>query len=123
MSDLDTMRAERDRLDRQIRQAETDAAATFNTTLCQLSDAVYQHARDNHIPRTDTTRKNWTTITLDGRVTVHLGEHDDHYGPGGLTVTGPGITAQFDPLPAAATLTGLITYLLTLDDTQPETRP
>ncbi len=120
MTDLHTMRAERDRLDRQIRQAETDAAAEFNSDLSQLSHAIYQHARDNHIPWTDSSRKNWTTITLDSRVTINLGEHDPHYGTGGLTITAPGITAEFDPLPAAATLTGLITFLLTLPHNPPD---
>ncbi len=123
MTGLDSMRAERDRLSRQIRQAETDAAATHNCDLSQLSLAIYQHARDNHIPWTDSTRKNWTTITLAGRVTVNLGEHDPHYGTGGLTITAPGITAEFDPLPTPATLTALITFLLTLDGGQPETSP
>ena len=117
------MRAERDRLNRQIRQAETDAAATFNCDLSQLSCAIYQHARDNHIPCTDSTRKNWTTITLDGRLTLGLGEHDPHYGQGGLTITAPGITAQLDPLPTPHTLTALITHLLTLPHNQPEASP
>lgn len=112
MSDLSAMRAERDRLDCQIREAEADAVGTFNFNLGQLSDALYAHAQMNGIPWADMERKNWTAIVLADRVTVEFGRWDDYYGQGGLRIRADGVTAEFDPLPSAGTLLGLADFLL-----------
>jgi len=117
MTDLDAMRAEREHLDRQIREAEVDAIGTFNFTLSQLSDALYEHTDNSRIPLADNCRKNWVTVILGHaeRVTVKFGAWND-YGRGGLTVLAGGMTAEFDPLPSAEVLTGLVDFLLAQED-------
>lgn len=117
MTDLDAMRAERERLDRQIREAEAETVGEFNFALSQLSDALYEHADNGRIPLADSCRKNWVTIILGHaeRVTVKFGAWND-YGRGGLTVLAGGMTAEFDPLPSAETMTGLVDFLLAQED-------
>lgn len=111
MTDLAAMRAERDRLDRQIRETEAEALAALNFDLDRLSDALYEHAGRNGIPWTDGGRKNWTTLVLAERVTVKFGKWTADSG-GGLMVIAGGMTATFDQLPATGMLTGLVDFLL-----------
>lgn len=115
MTDLDRLRAERADLDRRIREAEAETVGTFNFDLDRLCDSAYGHARQNSIPWTDSARKNWTTLVLAERVWVNFGEYDGERA-GGLTVISGGMTAEFDPLPTAGELTGLIDFLLAQED-------
>lgn len=108
---LAAMRAERERLDRQINDAEAGAAADFNYRVGQLSEALRNWAEKEGIGWQDSSRKNWTTLVLDSRVSVEFGEEqDDRHG--GLRVTAGGMRSEFDPLPTARELVGLVGYLV-----------
>jgi hypothetical protein len=112
MPDLNDLIAQRDTLNRQIKEQAQAAAWAFGDSLEALMEVVYSYAQDNHVPWTSS-RKNVTTVTLAERVSVDFGREEEDY-RGFLAVRNTdGLRADFgDTLPPVKALIGLIGGLL-----------
>jgi hypothetical protein len=126
MNELSRMRASRERLDQQIREAEASAYDDFNDALEAMQDALLEHARQNGTSVNEEERKNAQTVTLDGRVSVEFGYYREWYGSvmgGWLYVSRvDGIRAELygglsGRLPSAKVLLALVDLLLELEET------
>lgn len=123
---LERMRAQRNTLDKQIREAEQEASLEHNRRMDELLDAVERFG-DQHDGWTvkSRDRKNSAILdveTPDRSVTVELYyDHRPDY-PLGTTVVSvtdhsTGARADFNSTPSAAALSGLILGSLTAEET------
>lgn len=117
MSDqnLDQMRAERDRLSRQIQAAEAQAVVDHNSAVSNLEAALTEFAEADGWALTSGRRKNAALLDLgfpDRVVSVALYFDEDNYLSGSTKVSvtdrASNVTASFDGLPTSNALISLV---------------
>lgn len=103
--------AQRDALDREISEAERNAAAAFALSLDDVREAVgaFAASRDMQLEVVD--RKNVTTLVLGGELSVSLGYPKGEYRPF-LSVTTRHGVAEFGWVPPPHVVTGFVSLLL-----------
>jgi hypothetical protein len=110
------MVAQRDALDRHIRDAQLSVRQKRTAGLDALQEAVMDCAAFNEIEAKSSERKNVISVTIDGWLTVSLGYPEDRYAECLTVRTRGGIVADFSgELPPARALTGYLNGLIEHD--------
>lgn len=116
---LGDMIAQRDALDRQIRDAQMSVRQKNIAELDALQEAVMECAAFNEMETTSGDRKNLISVTIDGWLTVSFGYPEDRYAQCLTVRTAGGIEVDFTgELPPPQALAGLLNGLIAYDRAQ-----
>jgi hypothetical protein len=116
--DIEAMRAERDRLDAQIREAEKLERANWNIALDACEEALGTWLRERKVEYTTRERKNTETWDVGhGALEVTFVSADEQYGQGGLRmVSGRTLTLEWSEVPEPARMLAVVAVLLNVKD-------
>ena len=112
---LEAMRAERDRLDREIKTAEERACTTWNDGLNECESALVDWLRANSVESASRDRKNEHIWDIGhGALRVNFGYHEAQWGPWLQMTSGDTLTLAWKEVPTPDRFIAIVAACLSM---------